>query len=233
MLIRFRVVLALASPLRQVRHLLPLLGSGLLGLLIVGVAFLQSTRMGPSEYLTLLRVAAVTLAAGAAFLLNDPAIRSTAVVPVSRATRYVARLIQGAVIVGCWWAIAFSLVWLRASDQTWQDLPKVGLLLESATTVLLAVTSAAWLQSLLEGKPGLAASTLLVGLAVTATLLPSKAHILLRPGDPRWAAAQRFWGLLLVVTLMAFCLAARERPKRVRLPLRSPREMTPKARRRS
>jgi hypothetical protein len=213
-LTRMRIILALASPFSHRRHLTPLLGSGAVGLLIVGVAFLQSVDMGPSEYLTLLRVAAATLATGAAFLLNDPAMKTTSVLPVSRATRYIARMLQCTAIVACWWAIVFSLVSLRASDQTWHELPKLGLLLEGNTMLLIAVTAAAWLRSLLDGKPGLAAGTLLLGVVISAALLPTKAHVLIQPGDPRWVAAQRFWGLLFVGMLVAFALAARERTTR-------------------
>jgi hypothetical protein len=179
-------------------------------LLIVGVPAAVSVDLGAAEHVTLLRLVSTTLALGAAFTLNDPAARTTAVAPTSRAARHAAWLTQAVVINTVWWSVALLITARDTTAEDWRQIPASGLTLEALTLFTAAVAAAAWLRSVSQGRPGQLAGPALLAIVAAMIFLPRQADFFLQPGDTRWAATHRIWSLLLLASAVAFWLASRE-----------------------
>ncbi|MEU9211940.1 hypothetical protein AB0D27_29410 [Streptomyces sp. NPDC048415] len=156
----YAVVRALVRPVwRTVPWWALAVGAGL-GLLLAGIPRLLPAPPDAWLCLNLLRAAALAFGLGLAFLLDDPARHTTAVVPTRRPVRIGLRVAFVVPFAVLWWTAALLLIPGRAR-------PPVGAVsLEAAATALLALAAAAVAVRLTQvTEPGI---TLAAGLLPTA-----------------------------------------------------------------
>jgi hypothetical protein len=185
-------------------------GAGL-GLAIVAVPAILSLRPTAEHLATLLRLAAACGALGTAFVLDDPAARTTPTVPTSRLVRHLVRAGIALPLIGAWWVSALTVARTRVNADVVAGLPRAAITLEAAALVLVALAlAAAGLRFNPDGAVGtLAAPALLLVLAIL-WFLPHPVALILNPTDPQWTSAHRRWTVLLVGAALGFVWASRE-----------------------
>jgi len=197
-------------------------------LVACGLAFIQvfvQTRdvcppsnpcIGQEARVLALRIAAILIALGAAFALDDPTEETTGHLPTPRWLRRAVRVGLVAPVVILTWALLISLA-LRSSIDP-DPFPTGALTLELATLVSASLAiSAASARFVPEAMGGVAAGPLLLGLVGGAYFLPSKAALfLLDPHAERWRAAHDVWRVLLLIAVAALAFVSRD-PWRNRL----------------
>lgn len=187
----------------------PFLIAGGSAVTMAAVPGVLALRLAGPHTTTLLRVAAISGAFGVAFLLDDPAARSTAVVPTSRLRRLAARLVVALPVLALWWAAILGVTVTGAGDAG--GLPLVDLSVEAGAIVAGALGAAAvGLRRSADGiASGVAVPALLAGLAVL-WFLPPPATLFVVPDDPRWVPTHHVWWALLIATALTTLLAGRE-----------------------
>jgi hypothetical protein len=184
-----------------------------LGLAIVAVPAVLSVRLTAGHLTTLLRIAAACGALGVAFLLDDPATRTTATVPTSRLTRHLVRAGIALPVTAIWWAATLAVAPLGAKAGVAAALPRAALTLEAAALVTAAfVLAAGGLRLTTDGSAGtLAAPALLILLAIV-WFMPHRVALVLTPTDPQWASAHHRWAAILIAAVIGFFWVSRESP---------------------
>jgi hypothetical protein len=218
---------ALLRPTARAMRWGPLAAAAGLGLAVVIVPELLSVRLTAAHLTTLLRIAAACGALGVAFLLDDPATRSTPTVPTSRLIRHLVRAGIALPVAGVWWAATLTVATIGAKAGVAAALPRAALTLEAAALVAVAFVLAAIGQRFSTGGSAgtLAAPALLLLLAVV-WFMPHRVALILAPTEPQWAPAHRRWAALLIAAVIGFGWASREssprgrrhRPARVVVP---------------
>lgn len=179
---------------------------GGLGLLLAGLPRLLPGPPDPWLSLNLLRGAALVLAVGLAFLLDDPARHTTAPVPARRALRSALRVALVAPGAALWWTAALLLVPEPVRP------PAGALTLEAGACAALALAAAcAAVRFTARTEPGTAVATglLVTAMTVPTLLLPERWALLVAVHDPHWNAAHERWAVVLAVAVLtwALCLA--------------------------
>lgn len=151
-----------------------------------------------------LRLAAIALCIGAAFVLDDPAAQSLAASPTPLLFRRLLRTTLLLPLVGGLWAI---VLW-RAGESYASALT---LELAAMLAVTLAAAAAATARAA-DGRGGLAAAPALLIMLSTALLALPAAWTLFAggPADPAWDASHVRWALVLAVAVAAFLAASRD-----------------------
>ncbi|WP_308375696.1 hypothetical protein [Streptomyces sp. MMS20-AI2-20] len=129
-----------------------LLTGGTLGLLAAALPRLVGGEVTPWAGVTALRAAALCGALGAAFLLDDPARRTTAAVPVRRALRHALRYALLLPLAAAWWTAALLLVPEEARP------PAGDVTVEAATVLALALGASFAVRRRDAARPGQAAA---------------------------------------------------------------------------
>lgn len=210
---RLRVTRALLVPLMRSLRWWPLLAGGLTGL---GLVWLGTRRMDPPLDLQTaalwLRLGIVTLAVGAAFVLDDPSETSTLHVPVSLLRRRALRLMLVAPAIVAWWGV---LAWIAGRLPTHATVPLGPLVLEAAALlVTVAALAAAAAPHLTDRCGGIAASSTTLALVAAAFLLPGRLALFADPGSPHWAPAHQRWWAVAAVAALGLVLASRDPGRR-------------------
>ncbi|GFJ95661.1 hypothetical protein [Phytohabitans rumicis] len=104
-----RVVPVLLARTARAMSWLPFLVAAGFGIAIAAVPAAMSVALSDEDLIRLLRVAAVCGALGVAFLLDDPAARSLATVPVPRIVRHAVRAALALAAAGLWWAAVLAI----------------------------------------------------------------------------------------------------------------------------
>jgi fluoroquinolone transport system permease protein len=174
--------------------------------------------VGPEARVLALRIAAIFLALGTAFVLDDPTEETTGHLPTPRWLRRAVRVGLVAPVVALTWALLLPLA-MRSSVDT-NPFPTAAVTLELATLVIAALAlSVASARFVPEGMGGIAAGPILLGLIAAAHYLPERlAVFLLDPQTPRWHSAHDVWRVLLLIAVAALALVSRDPWRR---PLRS------------
>ena len=157
-----------------------------------------------------LRLAAVALAAGAAFVLDDPAAETIAASPTPLLFRRLLRAALALPVVAALWALL-----LLHADAA----PAWALTLELAAMLATTLAVAALAAPLVpDGRGGVAAApALLVLLGAAALALPDGLTLFAAgPLDARWEASHERWASVLVAAVLAFVYASLD-PGRARL----------------
>ncbi|MER6127056.1 ABC transporter [Streptomyces sp. NPDC001795] len=170
--------------------------AGGLGPVLAGAGRLMPRAGGTTHGLMVLRTGALALALGLAFLLDDPARHTTAVVPTRRVVRTGLRMALVAPLAALSWTAALLLV-------PGEMRPPVGAVtLEVATLIALALTGAmAAVRFTDEPRPGGAVTVSLLAGTVFALLLPGRWELFSEVDASDWAAAHQRWAALLTLTL--------------------------------
>ncbi|GIJ46556.1 hypothetical protein Val02_34420 [Virgisporangium aliadipatigenens] len=200
---------ALLRPTGRVVGWLPFgVGAGV-GLAMAGAASRLFDKLGPADAATLLRMAAVCGALGAAFLLDDPAVRTTRVVAVGRGARLGVRLALVVPVLALWWGAALAIVGSALTAPA--RLPVGALTVEAAALVCGALAVAAGtVRGAESGRAGPVAAPVVVFGVVVAFQLPYGWALIVPPGDARWTDAHQRWGVLVGVGLAGLWWAGRE-----------------------
>ncbi|QQM41817.1 ABC transporter [Streptomyces liliifuscus] len=189
---------ALLTPVLRTLPWRALAAGGAAGLLLAGIPRLLSGAPDPWLGLLALRGAALALALGLAFLLDDPARHITSAVPVRRPLRVGLRVALAAPWAALCWTAALFLVPEEVR-------PPVGALtLEAVATAVFALSAAALVvRRSTVTEPGVAVSAWLLSTAAAAfLLLPDGWALLVTPDDPRWTDTHERWAMLLTVALV-------------------------------
>jgi hypothetical protein len=191
-------LLALVGPtLRAVRWEVP---ASAVTLLIVVLFWKHMELRSPVSALWVVRGGALLLTLGALPLLDDPAARQVAAVPLPFAWRSAIRLAGLFVMV-------FAPV---AALAAWSHLPIGGLLLETAAVVALSCAASVLMtRSTEHSESSTVVSFGLFPLPAVLTLLPPSAALLVQQGE-QWDSAHRRWAVLLALGLGTLVLALRD-----------------------
>jgi hypothetical protein len=183
-----------------------------LGAAILLVPEALTARLTDTHLTSLARISAICVALGAAFLLDDPATRSTPTVPTSRLARNLVRVTLAGPAVALWWTLTVGLAKTTGHHAAAAHLPVAALTLEAATLVTAALALAAIAQRrTADGNTGVIAAPAVLLLAAVAWFLPYPVALLLTPTDPHWTASHYRWAAVLATALVAFLWASRER----------------------
>ncbi|MGI5195365.1 ABC transporter [Streptomyces sp. CA-288835] len=212
------VLRTLLGPDLRAARTLPLVGAGVVGVAGTACPALFSAHVQPDAAAVLLRIATVLTAIGLACLLDDPAVRTTVVVPVSRWLRSGLRMAVGLLAFGLFWGASAGLARLGVAADARQSFPVGGLAVEALTLAVGTLALALFgVRRSAEGAGSLIAAPALTLLVVAALFLPDGLELFLIPGDPDWSDATLRCAVLLVVA-MAGCAAQLRDGPRVRRP---------------
>ena len=166
--------------------------------------------VGPEARVLALRIAAILIALGSAFVLDDPTEETTGHFPTPRWLRRAVRVGLVAPVVTLAWALLVPLAMRSSVDPS--PFPTGALTLELATLVIAALAiSAASARFVPEAMGGVAAGPILLGLIAAAHYLPERlAVFLLDPQAPRWHVAHDVWRVLLLIAVAALALVSRD-----------------------
>ncbi|MEV4625370.1 hypothetical protein AB0J90_03670 [Micromonospora sp. NPDC049523] len=208
---RFGTMLALLRPTAYAMRWVPLLAACGFGLAVVGVPSATAVVLSAEDLSTLLRVGAMAGALGAAFVLDDPAERSIAVVPTQRPARHLLRVLIALPVLAAWWVGMLAVTVAGAGPGIGPVVPLADLTVEATAIVALVVALAAMARRRSESGivSTVAAPALLVGLVVLY-LVPERIALFVVPDDPRWAAAHDRWSVLAILALAGFLRAGIE-----------------------
>ncbi|SEG73046.1 hypothetical protein SAMN04489712_11065 [Thermomonospora echinospora] len=215
---RETVVRALLRPAARCLPWTALAAGGGLGLVLVAVPGLFSPDIGVDAVVNLLRMAALGGALAIAFVFDDPARHTVAVLPVPRPLRQGLRVALLLPPVAVWWAVVLGVAAAGTDDVA---LPVGALTGEAAALCALAVGLAAGaVRFTALTAPGPAAAGTLLALFVAATVLADDVPLLVPFGDDRWESAHRLWTVLLLLASAAWVVCALE-PRRRLTPARA------------
>jgi hypothetical protein len=193
---------------------LPLVVGALLGLAIVLVPEALTTKLTDAHLVDLIRVAAACTALGTAFLLDDPASRSTPTVPTSRLTRNLVRVAVAVPAIALWWVATLTLA-RTAHRPHATHLPAAALTVEAAALIAAALALAATAQRhTTDGNTGVIAAPATLVLAAAIWFLPRRVALVTAPGEPHWTASHYRWAGLLAAAVVAFLWTSHERTRR-------------------
>jgi hypothetical protein len=200
-----QLAVAVRPTLRGVRWELPATA----GSLVVLLLFWKHAELeSPASGLWLVRGSALLLTLGALALLDDPAARQVAAVPLPLAWRSTIRLTSFVTIV------FVPVIWLAA----WANLSVTGLLLETSTIVAAScAASLAMTRASEHSEPSTIVSIGLLPLPGVLALLPRSAALLVPPGG-QWTAAHQRWAVLCTLAAVALALALRDPAARMSIP---------------
>ena len=203
--------------LRSTAHAItwrPLVVGAVLGPAILLVPEALTAKLTVTHLTTLARIAAICVALGAAFLLDDPATRSTPAVPTPRLARNLVRVTLAGPAVALWWTLTLGLAKTTGHHAAAADLPVAALTLEAATLLAAALALAAIAQRrTADGNAGVIAAPAVLLLAAVAWFLPHPVALILTPTDPHWAASHHRWIAVLATALAAFLWASHDRER--------------------
>jgi len=209
---------ALAVPVWRSLPWRALIAAGGLGLLMASTVRLPDRAPDPELGRLVLRLTALTGALGLAFLLDDPARRTTAATPVGRAFRAALRLALAAPVAALWWTAAVLLV--PAPSRPALTPATVEAAATACAALALATLAVRFTEAAEVGK----GAAVRLGVAAGVTLLvPDRWGLLGTPADPGWQATQLRWAAVLALTLTV-CVTATREPvrRRPRIPVRRP-----------
>jgi hypothetical protein len=189
----------------------PVAAGALSGLGLVVAMTVAPVPLEVNTTATVLRLAALLGAVGAAFLLDDPSEITTVVTPVSRRLRIMLRPLAAATAAVLWWAGCLVILRADVEPEVWALVPVTGLSLEAA---VLAVVGTA-LAAIRARRPphdggGVLAAPALVALVTIGQALPGRLGLFPMPNDPRWDQAHLIWTGLLPLAIGVLIWAGRD-----------------------
>lgn len=176
------------------------------------VRWVGGSNPSPTDRIGGLRVGAMVLAIGSAFLLDDPTEETTAHLPTRISWR---RMLRGA-IATLPLATAWCVLALTAPEPAGPDvaaLPLGALSLEFAAMAMAALAIAAAATHLVpDGLGGVAAAPVLMTAMGILAVLPPRIRLFVgHPLEPRWGPTHRVWWLILASGLALLMLASADR----------------------
>jgi hypothetical protein len=210
-----RVLCPLLPATARAINWLPLAVGASLGLTVVLVSDALSTKLSVAHLVDLIRIAAACAALGTAFLLDDPATRSTPTVPTPRLGRNLVRVAVATPAIALWWGAMLALARVLAYHPHATQLPAAALTVEAATLVTAALALAAIAQRhTTDGNTGVVAAPAMLVLVAATWFLPRRVALATAPADPHWTASHYRWAALLAAGIVVFLRASHEGTRR-------------------
>ncbi|MGV9275163.1 ABC transporter [Streptomyces griseosporeus] len=184
----------------------PLLAGAVTGLLAAALPrLLPDLGTTPETGAVLLRVSALAMALGLAFLLDDPSRVMTETTPAGRPLRVHLRAALLAPLAALAWSGALLLIPRDARP------PLADVTLEAVTLTATALAlAAATVRTSAEPEPGRAAAVGLLALVVAGMLLPDRWGLFVAPGSPQWDAAHGRWAAVLAAAVTVWAVSVPE-----------------------
>ncbi|AWT47663.1 ABC transporter [Streptomyces actuosus] len=184
----------------------PLLAGAVTGLLVAALPrVLPDLGTTPETGAVLLRVSALAMALGLAFLLDDPSRVMTETTPAGRPLRVHLRAALLAPLAALAWSGALLLIPRDARP------PLADVTLEAVTLTATALAlAAATVRTSAEPEPGRAAAVGLLALVVGGMLLPDRWGLFVAPGSPQWDAAHGRWAAVLAAAVIVWAVSVPE-----------------------
>ncbi len=157
--------------------------------------------LGVGNKIMALRLAAVVIGIGAAFLLDDPAEDTLAHVPTPRIFTRALRLLLAMPLAGMVWALCVAVA-MRTGGA--EPFPLRQVTLEAGALWMVAVAASAGAARLVpERLGGIAGGPLLLLLTVAAILAPARFRLFVpEPAEPRWKDAHDLWAWVLFTSVL-------------------------------
>ncbi|MFI0350697.1 hypothetical protein [Actinomadura sp. 9N407] len=199
---------ALIRPAARTLPWKALAGAGGLGLALIAAPAAVGGNGDVGTLLTLLRIAALAGALGAAFVLEDPARDITDVVPVQRPVRQALRVALVLPVVAVWWAAVLGLGYAGSGGKA---LPWAEVTLEAAGLFALTLGLAgAAVRFSGATAPGAAVGGAVLAIFVVAAVVPPRFALFVPPEHERFDDTHLIWAAVLVLALLAWAACARE-----------------------
>lgn len=172
--------------------------------------------VGLGARISIVRIAAVLIAIGAGFILDDPTEETTAHQPVSLFVRRFTRIAVAAPAVLTFWWLSMALAVRTLDDPA--SFPKGAVSVELVAIVAVALALAALATPFVpERMGGIAAGPALLGFVVGFLLLPPRLAMFVDdPMHERWSGSHEAWWAILGLAALVLLLSSRD-PWRRRL----------------
>ncbi|GGO87047.1 ABC transporter [Wenjunlia tyrosinilytica] len=195
------LVVALLAPTWRTLPWAPLAAGGTLGLALVGAPALLPLTLPPVVLVDLVRVAALSGALGAAFLLDDPAGHTTGAVPTPRLLRHSLRTALLLPLAAGWWVAVLAVA--RLAPASGAGLPYGALTVEAAALTACSVACAAGVLRWGGGTAaGSTAGPAVIVLSASLAAVPHRYRLFVAVDDPHWADVHRYgWAGLLAAAV--------------------------------
>ena len=180
----------------------PALAVSMLGAVLLVWHFRTGVNTSESEVALALRLAAVTLAVGLSFVLDDPTEDLTAPSPVSLGARRSVRIAMTmAPAVAAWTLLAW---WSNAASFAMDPPHFDRLIVEMAALGAVGLAGASWgARHLADGLGGPAGASAVVLMTVVAAMFPWGHPLLARlPRTGGYVLAQRWWWIVVLAALV-------------------------------
>lgn len=172
--------------------------------------------IGLGARISIVRIAAVLIAIGVGFILDDPTEETTAHQPVSLTVRRLTRIAVATPLVLTFWWLSMALAVRTLDDPA--SFPKGALSVELVAIVAVALALAAVATPFVpERMGGIAAGPALLGFFVGFLLLPPRLTLFVDdPMHERWSGSHEAWWAILGFAALVLLFASRD-PWRRRL----------------
>jgi hypothetical protein len=203
------LLLAQTRSVARATRFAPSLVCALLGLAVVAAPALLGEEFGYLDVALTLRCGMFVTVLGAAFVLDDPAARTTEVLPFSPARVAGLRMGLALLVVISAWGAQLALAPLITAPG--QSVPVAGLTLEPLALALLTLSCAgAAAQRRKEGTGGVLAAPFLALLTVVLMLLPPRWALFAEPFTEQFGVTRRWWAGLLCAGVVACAAGVRQ-----------------------
>ena len=169
--VRARQFVQLIRPVAAAMSKGPLMGAGLLAVLYV---WMESPGTYVDSRITYLRLAAVGICLGAAYVFDDPTEDTIGYVPAPLLFRRVVRMAIAVPVAGAWWLVALTV----AGDvprKLGGPTPAGDLTLEASVMLVAALTAASiGTRRVTDRLGGVVAAPILIGLVIAAFFIPAE-----------------------------------------------------------
>jgi fluoroquinolone transport system permease protein len=203
---RARIIMLLARPTARAIGWGPLLGAGALAVVYV---YLQSPDRYIDHRILVLRLGALLIALGLAFVLDDSSEETIASVTTPRLVRCLVRVALALPIAAALWAIVLTAAGEIPPSQG-GPIPRGDLTFEAATVCAIALAASSLARRAHDGVGGVVAAPIVLAFVTVALLAPTDPRLLPSVGDLDWSDAHVLWRYILLGAALAFLYANRD-----------------------
>lgn len=202
-------------------RILPIVISAALGLSVIAVPFALGIRFGFIDATLLIHLSMVVMLSGSALTLDDPAIATTRVLPISAVRVATIRMTVAIFVLTPAWVLQLALAphLITASGQ----FDAKGLFIEAYGLLVWTWVVAWWrVSSRSDGSGAVAAAPALFLGAVAIGFLPHQIALFVNPAEPEFGQSRLRWcvlltaGIVLLTSAMSRASGARRRRYRLR-----------------
>lgn len=201
-LIRLKQIRLLARPTARLVSFMPI---PIAGILAAAYVVAEARNVGTAYRLLVLRIAALLICLGAAFVLDDPTEDTLSHVATPLLLRRLLRVALVLPVVGIAWIVCVTLVGDQP-ERLGGPVPFGDITLEAATLFVITMTAASFGALVASDRLGgvVAAPVLFVLAAIVLFLPPDYVLLASDPGSPDWSEAHDRWRYVFGGAVVAF-----------------------------